>query len=269
MTIPSSPHTGDAASAGCSGTSVSPTWPSPVEILRAEGRSPIVLLCEHASNYIPPEYAGLGLSPEALQRHIAWDIGAAEVTRHLSRRLDAVAFLGTYSRLLIDLNRPPGSRTSIVTRSEATEIPGNASLSGAERSRREQLIFTPYHATIEAHLRDRARLARKTCIVAIHSFTPTFLGNARPWHVGVLFDRARDLAQRTLARLQAEDPSLIVGENVPYSVSVEDDYGLLVHGDFAGHPAILIEIRQDLISTPPDAARWAERLASVLEAVCV
>src|SRR5262245_12393517 len=89
-------------------------WPEPVETLHIDGRSPIVLLCEHASSYIPPEYDGLGLGAADLERHIAWDIGAAEVTRHLSAMLDAAAFLGTYSRLMIDLNRPPGVRSSIV-----------------------------------------------------------------------------------------------------------------------------------------------------------
>lgn len=244
-------------------------WPDPVEILSSAGRSPIVLLCEHASNYIPPEYAGLGVSEPDLQRHIAWDIGAANVTRHLSRLLDAAAFLGTCSRLVIDLNRPLGVRSSIVTRSEATDIPGNVGISAAERERREQLIFTPHHAAIEAHLRERAAAGRRTFIVAIHSFTPVYMGNARPWHVGVLFEKGVHLAEATIARLREQDRELNVGANVPYSVSIEEDYGLLVHGDNVGNPAILIEIRQDLIATPDAAASWATRLAPVLKDVCV
>ena len=244
-------------------------WPEPVEILTPDGRSPIVLLCEHASNYIPPEYAGLGVSVADLQRHIAWDIGAAEVARHLSRLLDATAFLGTYSRLLIDLNRPLSARTSIVTSSEATDIPGNAALPEAERERRQQTIFNPYHQAIEQHLRARADAGRKTCLVAIHSFTPVFLGNARQWHVGILFEKGRQMAEATLARLSADDPTLNVGANVPYSVSIEEDYGLLVHGDNVGNTAMLMELRQDLLATPDDASSWAARLAPVLEDVCV
>jgi predicted N-formylglutamate amidohydrolase len=244
-------------------------WPAAAEILGAEGRSPIVLLCEHASNYIPPEYEGLGVSAPDLQRHIAWDIGAAHVARHLSHLLDATAFLGTYSRLMIDLNRPPGVRSSIVTRSEATEIPGNVSLSTAERERREQMIFHPHHAAIEAHLHERARLGRRTFVVAIHSFTPVFHGKAREWHVGVLFERGASLAEATMAGLRAQDPALNVGANVPYSVSIEEDYGLLVHGDNVGNPAMLIEIRQDLISTQDAAQSWAARLAPILREVCV
>jgi predicted N-formylglutamate amidohydrolase len=243
--------------------------PPPVEILAAAGHSPIVLLCEHASNYIPPEYDGLGLSAADLQRHIAWDIGAAEVTRHLSRMLDATAFLGTYSRLVIDLNRPLGVRSSIVTRSEATDIPGNASISAEERERRERLIFTPYHMAIEAHLKERSAIARKTVMVAIHSFTPVYLGNVRPWHAGILFEKGASLAEATMERLRAGDSALNVGGNVPYSVSIDEDYGLLVHGDNIGNPAMLIEIRQDLIATPDAAASWAKRLAPILTAVCV
>ena len=249
-------------------TTAARAWPDPVEILNAEGPSPIVLLCEHAANYIPPEYGGLGVSAAELQRHIAWDIGAAEVTRHLSRLLGAAAFLGTYSRLLIDLNRPLGVRSSIVPRSEATDIPGNAGLSAAERERRERLIFTPHHAAIEAHLDARTRAGRKTVIVAIHSFTPVYLGNARQWHVGILFEKARSLAEATIERLRAMDPALNVGANVPYSVTIEEDYGLLVHGDNVGNPAILIEIRQDLIATPDATESWAHRLAPVLTEVC-
>lgn len=244
-------------------------WPAAVETVSPEGGSPIVLLCEHASNYIPPQYAGLGLAPPELQRHIAWDIGAADVTRYLSKMLDATAFLGTYSRLLIDLNRPLGVPSSIVARSEATDIPGNAELSATERARRERRIFAPYHAAIEAHLKERASAGRKTLLVAIHSFTPVFLGNARQWHLGILFEKGKPLAEATMARLRAEDPALHVGANVPYSVSIEEDYGLLVHGDNIGNPAMLIEIRQDLLLTADAAAGWAHRLAPVLKDVCV
>jgi predicted N-formylglutamate amidohydrolase len=247
-------------------TTTERAWPDPVEVLNPAGPSPIVLLCEHASNYIPPEYGGLGVPAADLQRHIAWDIGAAQVTRHLSRILGAAAFLGTYSRLMIDLNRPLGVRSSIVTRSESTEIPGNAALSAAERERRERLIFTPHHEAIEAHL--RMRVGRPTFVVAIHSFTPVYLGDARKWHVGVLFEKGKALAEAMMERLRALEPELNVGANVPYSVTIEDDYGLLVHGDNVGNPAMLIELRQDLIATPEAAERWAVRLAPILREVC-
>ncbi len=238
-------------------------WPPAVEILNEDGRAPLVLICEHASNYIPPEYAGLGLEDADLQRHIAWDIGAAHVTRSLSRRLDAPAFLGTYSRLLIDLNRPSHAPASVAVRSEATDIPGNHSLSPAERERRVRKIFAPFQDAVAAHMERRRLAGRDRILIAIHSFTPVYLGETRPWHVGVLFGKASDLAQAIISGLQRE-PELNVGSNVPYAVSADDDFALLEYGDNVGNPAVLIETRHDLIATTTTADRWAERYATVL-----
>ncbi len=235
-----------------------------VEILNESGSSPVVLLCEHASNFIPPEYAGLGVSPAELERHIAWDIGAAGVTRQLSHLIDAPAFLGQCSRLLIDLNRPLTSPTSIVTRSESTDIPGNASLDAAERARRTALYFEPFHRAAERLLEERRRAGRPTLIVAVHSFTPTFHGDARPWQAGIIYDKGTAFAEATLDRLRIHDAALNVGANVPYSVTPEDYYGLLVYGDYAANPALLVEVRQDLLSRPEQQDEWAHRLAAAL-----
>ena len=242
----------------------SSTWPPPLELVNESGPSNLLLLCEHASNFIPPEYNGLGLAPAELERHIAWDIGAAAVTRKLSALLDAPAFLGTYSRLLIDLNRPLHVPSSIVSRSEATDIPGNISLSPEERGRRAARVFEPFHQAVESHL---ARLENRGCrpvIVAIHSFTPTYDGISRPWHAGIIYDKAKTLGETTLKRLRGSDDQLIVDANVPYSVTPEDYYGLLVYGDHVGNPAILIEIRQDLLAQAQQQQAWAERLAAAL-----
>ncbi len=181
-------------------------WPPAVETLNEDGASDIVLLCEHASNHIPAEYGGLGLPAHELRRHIAWDIGAAGVTRLLSRALDAPAFLSGYSRLLIDVNRPPGATSSIPERSEATDIPGNIGIDAAERARRESVMFTPFHDKVVAHLDRRAQARRPTRLVTIHSFTPVFLGEARPWHAGVLYDAAQDFGEAILSSLR-EDPA--------------------------------------------------------------
>jgi predicted N-formylglutamate amidohydrolase len=238
-------------------------WPEPVEVLNEGGRSPVVLICEHASNYIPAEYDGLGLDSTDLSRHIAWDIRAADVTRNLSALLDAPAFLATYSRLLIDLNRPPHVAASMPMRSESTDIPGNRMLPASEQQRRTRLIFEPFHERIAAHLAHRERAGQKIVIIAIHSFTPRYLGQERPWHAGVLFGKAAPLADTIMSRLRS-DPTLNVGANVPYAVSREEDYALLVHGDDRGNPAVLIEIRNDLITQPPAAEQWAQRLAAAL-----
>jgi hypothetical protein len=109
-------------------------WPAAVEVLNESGRSPFVLIYEHASNYIPAEYHKLGLDDQELARHIAWDIGAANVTRALSKRLDASAFLGGYSRLLIvyKQNKPGfflkrhGTAVRSMGRTASRHFPGKA-----------------------------------------------------------------------------------------------------------------------------------------------
>jgi predicted N-formylglutamate amidohydrolase len=241
-------------------------WPRPVEIVNEGGASPFVLVCEHASNYIPPAYRGLGLSAADLQRHIAWDIGAAHLARTLAAQLDAPAFLGTYSRLLIDLNRPTDAPSSICLQSEATEIPGNRALTEAERVRRIEHIFMPFQRALERHITKRREARRPCVLVCLHSFTPVYLGKSRAVHIGVLFDQGETLAQAIIAGLRARNPGLEIGPNVPYGVSREEDYALLVHGDDLGNPAVLIEMRHDLIAQPADGERWAAQLSQVLTA---
>lgn len=239
-------------------------WPDPVEVLNERGRSPVVLVCEHASNHIPAEYDGLGLDAEALSDHIAWDIGAAEVTRALSRKLDAVAFLGTYSRLLIDLNRPVHVASSVPERSETTDIPGNRALDAGEALRRVRQVFNPYHARIQACLDERQIAGVPTILISIHSFTPVYHDVPRPWHAGVLFNRSAAAAEAIAARL-GDDPAINVGRNVPYKVDPESDYCVLVHGEARGLPAVLIEIRNDALRTPSGIADWAGRLADAIQ----
>ncbi len=222
----------------------------------------MLLLCEHASNHVPIEYLRLGLTPADLERHIAWDIGAAAVTRRLAGLLGAPALLGTYSRLLIDLNRPLDAASSIVTRSEATDIPGNLGLDAAEARRRAERIFLPFHRRVANELDRRSGEGRPTRLVTIHSFSPSFLGVARPWHAGILFDRAEDFGWRMITKLRR--PELLVGANVPYRSNRTEDYAVPIHGDDRDIPAILVEIRNDLLRTEQGVLDWADRLAAAL-----
>lgn len=240
-------------------------WPPALEIVNEAGRSPIVLICEHASNHMPAEYGGLGLGPADLSRHIAWDVGAAEVTRRLSRLLDAPAFLAGYSRLLIDLNRPLGAPSSIPAVSEATKVPGNLGLGTTERERREAMMFHPFHQGVARFLDSRQARGEASVIVAIHSYTPVFHGKQRPWHAGVLFAQAASMGRTVIEALRSRDPALLVEANVPYVIDA-NDYAIPVHGDQRGNPAILIEIRNDLIATSDEAERWAGYLAGALSA---
>ena len=241
-------------------------WPEPIEILNEDSDNEIVLICEHAANHIPAEYERLGVGPGDLDRHIAWDVGAAAVTRGLSEALGAPAFLGAYSRLLVDLNRPFGCLSSMPVRSEATSIPGNIDLTEAELLRRRERVFDPFHARVAAMLDAREAAGLTSRIVAIHSFTPVYLGVARPWHVGILFDQSADFAEATMAALST-DPALVVGANVPYVIDREEDYAIPIFGTDRGNPAILVEIRNDLISDEAGIADWTRRMAWVLQEI--
>jgi predicted N-formylglutamate amidohydrolase len=244
---------------------VSPDWPDSVQVINPDSLSPLVLICDHASNHIPAAYDRLGVEASELERHIAYDVGAAELTAKLAARLGAPAFLGGYSRLLVDLNRPFGSPTSMPILSEATRIPGNETLDEAEKDFRRGQIFEPFHAAISNFLDGRKS---PSLIVAIHSFTPMFLGVARPWHIGILHDDLPDFANAFLAPLRAE-PGLIADENVPYVIERESDYAIPIHGTDRGNPAVLIEVRNDLIGAPAGVAEWTDRLAPILERLVI
>jgi predicted N-formylglutamate amidohydrolase len=239
--------------------------PGPVAITNETGASVFFLTCDHGGRAIPRRLGRLGLDEPDTYRHIAWDIGIAEVGRLLSAALDAALVVQTYSRLVIDCNRNPSVPTSIPEISEDTEIPGNLGLGDAERAARRDAIFRPYHDAIAAALDKRRAENRASVLVALHSFTPVFRNVARPWDVGVLFNRDARLAQPLLELLRAER-GLVVGENEPYRVTDLSDYTVPVHGERRGLPHVEIEIRQDLILEPDGQAVWAERLAHLLPA---
>jgi predicted N-formylglutamate amidohydrolase len=239
--------------------------PPVFRVERPDGASPFVLTCDHGGRVLPRALGSLGVSDAELRRHIAWDIGVAEVGRKLSERLDAFQIEQTYSRLVIDVNRRPGSPQSIVTRSERTLIPGNEGLSTADAERRARAIFHPYHDRIRAELDARKLAGRPAVVVALHSFTPSFMDRARQWHAGVLYNRDPRLGHVVLELLRRE-PDLEVGDNEPYAVSDETDYGVVVHGEQRGLMHVELEIRQDLIDHEAGQEAWAERLARVLSA---
>jgi predicted N-formylglutamate amidohydrolase len=238
--------------------------PPPFRVERPAGTSPFVLVCDHAGRALPRKLGDLGVSERDLLRHIAWDIGIADTGRRLAERLDAFLITQTYSRLVIDANRPPGSPQSIVTVSEDTRIPGNEALDPEAARQRANEIFHPYHARIRAELDARAAHGRATILVLLHSFTPVFRAHARAWHAGVLYNRDARLPRVLLELLRAE-PGLIVGDNEPYAASEQTDYALVEHGERRGLLSVEIEIRQDLIEHEPGQDEWAERLARLLE----
>jgi predicted N-formylglutamate amidohydrolase len=240
-----------------------PDDPSPFTVHRAHGASPFVLIADHAGQRIPACLGDLGLSRIELDRHIGWDIGIAGVAEKLSEKLDAFAIMQTYSRLVIDCNRPLQAPGSIVAVSDGTRIPGNEGLDDEARTARALEIFAPYHARITRELDRRGGQAVAAVLVSLHSFTPTFAGFVRPWHAGILYHRDTRLAHALLAALRAE-PGLVVGDNEPYAVSDATDFAIPVHGEQRGLLHVELEIRQDLIADAQGQEEWAGRLARIL-----
>jgi predicted N-formylglutamate amidohydrolase len=239
--------------------------PPPFDLSGRDAPSPFVIICDHASRRLPRALDSLGLSSGALATHIAWDIGALGVARALASALDAFVAWQRYSRLVIDCNRPLSSADSIVTRSERTDVPGNANLTAADAAARAAEIFRPYHAEIRNHLDTRRAAHRPAILVSVHSFTPVFLDVPRPWHCGVLFNRDARLAEPLLSLLR-DEPGLVVGCNEPYAASDLTDFSLVHHGEARDIPCVEIEIRQDLIDDPAAQNAWAQRLARLLPA---
>jgi predicted N-formylglutamate amidohydrolase len=248
------------------GSLLGPHDPPPFEIHHAAGRAPLLLACDHASRAFPAALGRLGLPDEATWRHIAWDIGAAELTRALAARLDAPAVLAGYSRLVVDCNRRLDDPSCFAAVSDAQRIPGNENLSEAERRRRATACYEPYHKAIAQRLHAIAQAGTVPALIAIHSFTPVYGTQARPWNVGILWDKDPRIAVPLLDRLRAE-PGLVVGDNEPYSGRHPADYTIDRHAESAGLPHVCVEVRQDELLTPAGVARWAEILGRALSGI--
>lgn len=240
-----------------------PDDPPPFEFVNRDGAGRAVLICDHAGRAIPAALGNLGLDEAALWRHIAWDIGIADVTRHLARLLDAPAVLANYSRLVIDCNRRLNDPTSIAQESDGVVVPGNRGLRPEDRKARAEACFQPYHDAVAQLIEGRRRAGLVPALISMHSFTPVMNGFERPWHVGILWNRDPRLPVPLMRRLAAE-PDICVGDNEPYTGRDEHGYSIHVHGEDLGLPHALIEIRQDLIDTHHGAREWAERLGRIL-----
>ncbi len=232
-------------------------------VLRAQGTGRFVLLCDHASNHVPPELNNLGLPAYELERHIGWDIGAAGVTEALSEIFDAPAILCGTSRLVIDCNRNLDDPDLIPEIVDGTVIPGNVQLSEAARAQRVERWFNPYHDAIEALISERAARDVPTIVISIHSMAASLAGKPRPWQIALSSYLDRTLADSTLASLRRPG-DVVVGDNQPYDLDPAVDYSLPFHALRRGLPHLQVEFRQDEI---PDAAtqhRWALRFAQAL-----
>jgi predicted N-formylglutamate amidohydrolase len=242
---------------------LAPDEPPPVELFNGTGRAAVLLVCDHASPRVPRVLGQLGLPPSAFGRHIAWDIGAADVARRLATALDAPLVLSGYSRLVIDLNRRLDDPTSIPAVSDGTAVPANRGITPDEARARATALFDPYHQAVVEVVGSFAARQVVPAIVSIHSCTPVFKGFERPWHIGILWNRDPRLAVPLIERLGAMG-DIAVGDNQPYSARDGHGHTVAEHAERGGLPHVLLEVRQDFIDTHQGAARWADVLHHAL-----
>ncbi len=247
------------------GSAMHSTVEMPFVLLPGSLTSGVLILCDHAGNAFPPEYGTLGMPPEQLERHIAFDPGSAGVARRMAEILGAPAILTRYSRLLIDPNRGEDDPTLVMRISDGAVIPGNAGIIRAEIARRVELYYRPYHHAVSETVGAMTAAGKPPVIFSIHSFTENWRGWMRPWHAGVLWDKDPRLAIPLLNALR-EDPEMVIGDNEPYAGTLGGDT-IHTHATRGGLANALIELRQDLIRDGDGQAKWAERLSRILERI--
>lgn len=225
-----------------------------VDVVNATGRGGVLLVCEHASNAIPPG-VDLGVSEEVLASHAAWDPGARDLALVLSAALDAPLVAGAVSRLVYDCNRPPEAESAMPSRSEIHDIPGNVGLSPEARAARTEAVYRPFCAAVAAHLPGASAL------VTVHSFTPVWHGTPRETEIGILHDVDTRLADAMLARAPK---GRVVHRNRPYGPEDGVTHSLRLHAGPGGLPNVMIEVRNDLLTTAQDIQGVARDLLAML-----
>lgn len=239
---------------------------APFEAIEGDRRKGLVIIADHAGRELPEEYGDLGLPASEFDRHIAYDIGVEQVTRELAALTGAPAVMARFSRLLIDANRGEDDPTLIRQLYDGTIVPANYPMDEAERTRRLDRYYRPYHDAVGSMVASvAAETGAAPFVFSIHSFTPAMQGRERPWHAGVLWDSDDRAPQALLAMLAAEG-DLVVGDNEPYDGALRGDT-MFRHCIVNGYAHALLEIRQDLIRDDAGAAAWAARLAPMVEAI--
>lgn len=238
----------------------------PFHIEGAKRETRWLITCDHAANTVPPFVNGgtLGVAQQDMERHIAYDVGAAGVSSRLGELMNAPTILSNFSRLVIDPNRGEDDPTLLMKLYDGTIIPGNRHADETEKNQRLNRCYRPYHTALTQLCARRS----DTVIVSMHSFTRQLNGHdPRPWHIGLLYAADDRLAKPLLELLHAEQ-DLCVGENEPYGGHLPGD-AIARHAIAFERPNILIELRNDLIETPAQQVAWAERLAPILEQAAI
>lgn len=230
---------------------------APFEILGSPHEGGFLIIGDHASNRVPNDI-NLGIDRASLEAHVAWDIGVAPVARLIAEDDKFAAFLGRYSRLVVDLNRDAHDPAAIPVESDGLPILGNA-LSPIEKETRLERFHKPYHD----HLRQLLASHRPALILSLHSFTPALESKPnehRPWEVGVLYNHQETASKVAIPFL--ENAGYRVGDQLPYSGKVLNAT-MNRHAEASKIPYIGIEMRQDLSASLEGQARYARMLTNM------
>ncbi len=241
-----------------------PNDPSPVEVLNRNAQGPFVFGCEHAGNAVPESLGTLGLSAIEMTQHIAWDIGAASLTRCLSDASNSPAVLQRYSRLVYDCNRTKNHPDAFVVDADGSHVAANKNLSDAMRAAREREIYRPFQGELTEVLEMRRRASQRFAYVAIHSFNEKVGGQQRPWHVGFIFNQQPSMSHHLIHWLK-ENTDYAVGDNAPYSPLDAVDHTIRVQAEVRDIPYTMIEVRNDLLRDETGIAHWADLLSRGLK----
>lgn len=232
----------------------------PFKLYNRKGSSACLVVCDHASGKIPARLKGLGLPRDVLRQYYSHDIGAADVSRHIAKNINACAVLATWSRLVLDLNRAPRSSDSMrdITSDRLVKIPGNRKLTAAEKTRRFNEVYKPFHAAVALEMKRIAKL-QVPLLISVHSFTPQMRDSTRPWHIGVMWNHEEKIAKRLIATLRRQNPHLVIGDNQHYSLKGDRTINTVSrHAEKKGYPYIVLEFRQDMVCTPAKARHMGD-----------
>ena len=235
-----------------------------VEQIEGSLAAGVLFICDHAANALPEAYGTLGLTREELDRHIGYDIGSAWITRRLAALFNAPAVLSRFSRLLIDPNRGADDPTLVMQIADGTVVPGNTGISTSEIEFRLSQFWQPYRAAVSVTIEAMLKNGPPPALVSLHTFTPAWRGQVRPWETGILWDCDPRFA-KPLIEAMRED-GLKAGDNEPYDGALAGDT-LNEEVTRRGLAGLLIETRNDLVSTEIAANAWAGRLAKILRPV--
>lgn len=228
----------------------------PVVRIPGAADAALLLTCEHASPRLPAPWRWSSEDSWLVDTHWCFDPGAMDICRELAAAMGAAAVAASFTRLLVDPNRPTDAATLIRTTADGREVVLNRGVSGEERARRLDGYWYPYHAAVD----EEVARSGAPVLLAIHTFTRDYEGEHRDFELGVLFDAEQAAGERLAEALARGGASVRLNE--PYSGRGGFIYSVDRHARDHGRQALEIEVRQDRATDPAFRRELVGRLAA-------